>query len=122
MSIGRNGKFLDGGATMGYGTCEMATGRFGKRLSEARRRAGLTQEQVAALTGKTRQAVSKWERGEAEPSFEDLLIMAEAFGTSVAYLAGETDDPRPIDALERQALPLLNRVPLVGRVAAGTPL
>lgn len=82
--------------TVGLG---VATVTFWERLAAARRRAGLTQDQVAALTSKTRQAVSKWERGEAEPSMEDIVLMAQAFGVSVSHLLGEepnrTDQPTP---------------------------
>lgn len=95
---------------------------FGERLAAARRRAGLSQDQIAAIVGKTRQAVSKWERDEAQPSQEDLLRLSDALGVSVAYLLGETDEPRrPEDILAEQAMPVVP-VPILGVIHAGDPI
>lgn len=89
---------------------------FRERLVSARRRAGLTQDQVAALTSKTRQAVSKWERGEAEPSREDIILMAQAFGISVSYLLNES---RASYGLPPGVIIDAVDVPIIGRVCAG---
>ena len=40
---------------------------LGERIRENRVRAGLSQEQLAELTGVSRQAVGKWEAGQAAP-------------------------------------------------------
>lgn len=38
---------------------------FSQRLYELRRKAGLSQEELANLVGVTRQAVQKWESGDS---------------------------------------------------------
>lgn len=55
-------------------------------ISQERARCGMTQEFVAGQLGVSRQAVSKWERGESEPSTSNLLALAKLFGVSPAQL------------------------------------
>lgn len=59
-------------------------------LQENRKRCGLTQEQLAQRLDVSRQAVSKWENGTAEPSTANLLALAEVFGITVDQLLHET--------------------------------
>ena len=56
------------------------------RIAAVRKVAGLTQEQLGELLGVTRQAVSKWERGTADPSTSNLLALAKLFGVSAEEL------------------------------------
>ena len=46
---------------------------FSEKLTILRRRAGLSQEQLADRLGVTRQSVSKWEGGAAVPELEQKL-------------------------------------------------
>ena len=46
----------------------------------------MTQEHLAMLLGVTRQAVSKWESGTADPSTSNLLALAKLFGVSAEEL------------------------------------
>ncbi len=52
---------------------------LGEVLRERRQAAGLTQEWVAEQLGVSRQAVSKWETGSAEPSTSNLLALAKLY-------------------------------------------
>ena len=45
------------------------------RIYTLRRRAGLSQDQLAELLGVSRQAVSRWENGSATPGLEKLQAM-----------------------------------------------
>ena len=55
---------------------------LGEVLKEHRSRCGMTQEFVAEAMGVSRQAVSKWENGTAEPATSNLLKLAKLYGIS----------------------------------------
>lgn len=59
---------------------------LGETLREHRTRCNMTQEFVAESLGVTRQAVSKWETGAAEPSTTNLLALAKLYGVSADEL------------------------------------
>lgn len=61
-------------------------------IQENRKRCGLTQEQLAQRLNVSRQAVSKWENGTAEPSTANLLTLAEVFGITVDNLLHEMQE------------------------------
>lgn len=53
-----------------------------KALKGHRERCRMTQEFVAESIGVSRQAVSKWETGAADPSTTNLLALAKLYGVS----------------------------------------
>lgn len=55
---------------------------LGEVLKEHRTRCAMTQEFVADAMGVSRQAVSKWENGTADPSTSNLLKLAKLYGIS----------------------------------------
>ncbi len=59
---------------------------FGERLTEARREAGFTQEQLAGRIGVTPQAVSKWEKGSSYPDLDLLYHICEVLCCTADYL------------------------------------
>ena len=77
---------------------------LGGRIREARRNAGLSQEKLAEQIGVSRQAVTKWEAGQAAPSTENLLRLAEALHTPVETLLGTEPDSRQALAEQIYAL------------------
>ena len=70
---------------------------LGQRISGHRKALGISQEELGARLGVSRQAVSKWETGAAAPDMENLLALAREFGVSVAEL---TATPEPPDIQE----------------------
>lgn len=65
---------------------------LGNKLYELRRQAGLSQEEFANKIGVSRQAVSKWERGEALPDTDNLITIARMYKISLDELiANEVD-------------------------------
>lgn len=59
---------------------------FGEKLQMLRKARGLSQEALAEQLGVTRQAVSKWELGDATPDLENVVALARFFGVSTDYL------------------------------------
>lgn len=65
------------------------------RLRELRKAKGYTQIKMQILTGIDQSDYSKLECGTRNMSFEQCKRIAAALETSMDYLAGLTDDPRP---------------------------
>ena len=65
----------------------------GKTIQNARRTAGLTQEQLAAKVYVTRQAVSRWENEESEPGIDMRKLLASVLGVPVTDLFDLPDAP-----------------------------
>ncbi len=59
---------------------------LGEKISGLRKSAGLSQEKLAELVGVSRQAVTKWESGSANPDTENLIRLAEIFGCGLDEL------------------------------------
>lgn len=68
---------------------------LGEVLKEHRTRCGMTQEFVAESLGVSRQAVSKWENGTADPATSNLLKLAKLYGIAPEDLirAVQTEQP-----------------------------
>lgn len=64
---------------------------IGERILLHRKRLGLSQEELAARLGVSRQAVSKWELGTSTPEPENIIALARIFGiTTDELLMGQT--------------------------------
>lgn len=61
---------------------------LGKRIMAARKKLGLTQDQLAERLGVTPQAVSKWENDQSCPDITMLPKLAEIFGITTDALLG----------------------------------
>ena len=64
---------------------------FKEMLFQLRRERGLNQEQLAEQIGVSRQAVSKWETGEASPDLPNLLALADALDVSLDVLCARAE-------------------------------
>lgn len=56
------------------------------RLLQYRKQHNLSQEDLAAKIGVSRQAISKWERAEASPDTDNLILLADIYGVSLDEL------------------------------------
>lgn len=69
---------------------------IGKRLYEYRKKSGLSQEELAEKIGVSRQAVSKWERAEASPDTDNLIMLSKIYKVTLDELINgafsETDE------------------------------
>ena len=59
---------------------------LGEKIKEARKNAGLTQEQLAQKLVISRQAITKWESDKGLPDIQNLKALAELLNVSVDYL------------------------------------
>ena len=62
--------------------------KLADRLIELRKQNRLSQEALAEKLGLSRQAISKWERGESSPDTDNLIALAELYGISLDELLG----------------------------------
>ena len=65
------------------------------RIKALRKAKGYTQTKMQMLTGIEQSDYSKIETGKRYYTFDQCRRIALALGTSMDYLAGLTDDPRP---------------------------
>lgn len=70
-------------------------GKYMDRLRKLRKEKGYTQIKMQHLTGINQSDYSKIEKGKRYYTFEQCKRIAMALDTSMEYLAGLTDDPRP---------------------------
>ena len=82
------------------------------RIAEARKRAGLTQKQLAEMVGTSQQTVYRWENGGRNISSVNLEKLSKALNVSIAYLMG-------LESLVKESTVDL---PLYGSIAAGKPI
>lgn len=71
-------------------------------LREKRVRCKMTQEFVAETLGVSRQAVSKWENGTADPSTSNLIALAKLYGISAEEILHRAANPKNYQNQEEQ--------------------
>ena len=85
---------------------------LGQRISGYRKALGVSQEELGARLGVSRQAVSKWERDEAMPEAEKLVRISDCFQVTIDSLLRpdrEPEAPTP-PGRRAQALPELEEI------------
>ena len=63
-----------------------------EKIYSQRKLKGFSQEELAEKLGVSRQAVSKWETGEALPEITKLKGLAEVFGVTTDFLLNDNED------------------------------
>ncbi len=66
---------------------------FPDKLQSLRKSRGISQEELSAQLGVSRQAVSKWELGESLPDSDKLPLIGHYFGVTVDYLLDDSLEP-----------------------------
>lgn len=61
---------------------------FSKRLQQLRERERRSRLVLSQLCGLPSGAIRKYERGEAQPTIDSLIAIADYFGVSIDYLVG----------------------------------
>lgn len=65
---------------------ELLRRRFGKRLRHLRRVRDITQDQLAGMIGRAPNSISQLETGSTSPSFETLILLAQALDVGMEEL------------------------------------
>ena len=65
--------------------------KLNEKIFYCRRKAGLSQEALAEELGVSRQAVSKWETGDAVPEIGKLVALAKTFDVTADWLLSEEE-------------------------------
>lgn len=68
---------------------------LGEKISIARKKMKLNQEELADMIEASRPSISQWENNKVCPDTDKLRRLASALNLSIAYLMGETEDPSP---------------------------
>ena len=79
--------------------------KLSEKILYYRKKAGLSQEELAGRVGVSRQAVSKWELGDAAPEVDKLRALAREFGVTVDELLSEEVPREPEQAPPPQHSP-----------------
>lgn len=87
------------------------------KLAEMRKRAGLTQQQLAEKIGVTQQTIWYYENGRREMKSGVLIELSDALGCTVSDLLGLGE----IKGIVKSSPAKTHPMPIVGRIAAGTP-
>lgn len=66
----------------------ITSNKFSQRLKELRLEKDLSQKEVADLVHVNRVTYTNWERGKREPSFENLVKLADLLDVSLDWLFG----------------------------------
>lgn len=61
-----------------------------EKIFNQRKLKGMSQEELAEKVGVSRQAVSKWETGEAQPEITKLKALADVFGVTIDFLLDDS--------------------------------
>ena len=64
---------------------------FSEKLQLIRKNKGLTQEELAEKLDISRQAVAKWESGQAYPDISNLIQISNLFNVTVDYLVRDQE-------------------------------
>jgi len=95
--------------------------KFYKQLKEFRLANSLTQKEIADFLGMTPTAVSDYESGKREPSFSNIIKLADRYKLNMSWLLTGTGSMYIKDhAREATNSPPLITLPVVADIAAGT--
>lgn len=96
---------------------------FGDKIKEARKKAKMTQRQLADQLGIKNTSISNWEKNVSRPDPDMIALLCGVLGIEPGFLfsAGPESEQETIPA-GFQSMPSMEAVPLVGRIACGTPI
>lgn len=103
--------------------------RFSETIRRIRFERHMTQDEFAELLGTTKQNISRYESGAVSPKISTAQEIADKLGIGLSELNGQpapANGPANGPALPRNVKPIARlhrqRIPLIGKVAAGEPI
>ena len=93
--------------------------RGGELIREARRRAGITQQELAERLGTTQSVVTRWETGARSPSFETVVRAVRACGLELGVRVVTPDPDHDLFIRENLRLPTAERLSRLAEKQAG---
>jgi transcriptional regulator with XRE-family HTH domain len=87
-------------------------------VREARKRAGITQRELAERAGTTQSSIARLESGRTRPAFDDVLRLVRLCGFDLDVMLVEADDSDRAQAQRLASLTPAQRVDRGMRVAA----
>ncbi len=72
------------------------------RLQELRKSHGYSQEALSEKLGVSRQAVSKWERGESSPDTDNLIALADIYGITLDDILNGEKEMHNVKSAEKK--------------------
>ncbi len=76
--------------------------KFSDKIYYCRKKAGLSQEELAERLGVTRQSVSKWECGAALPELDKLAVLVSTFGVTADWLISDAEPEDNSDSSDEE--------------------
>ena len=86
---------------------------FSEKLTELRKKAGMSQEELGYKLNVTRQTVSKWELGQTTPEMDKLVELSKIFNVTIDELTGDVQinnnttpisENKPIDDTKKKRI------------------
>lgn len=84
--------------------------KFGEKITKLKKLKKMSQVELAEKTGISRDAISKYERGDVMPSIEYAKRIADILGVSLDYLVSESDKE---EALDNEAVKRIKEIQLL---------
>jgi len=70
---------------------------FSEKITKLKKQKKMSQIELAKITGISRDAISKYERGDVTPSVDYAKKIADALGVTIDYLVNDNDDEEILD-------------------------
>ena len=92
-------------------------------LKSLRIKKGLSQTDLAKITGLTRSAIGMYEVGKREPNFETLEVLADFFNVDMNTLLGKSYTTDKQNFNIHGLYPInTQKIPILGKIACGKPM
>lgn len=96
--------------------------KFNERFKALRLSRNYSQSELARFLRISKSSVNMYERGEREPTFETLEVIADFFNVDMDFLLGKSDVQNRYASSTVLPFPTMSKLPLLGSIACGSPI